>query len=100
MTLTARLRSVLSGARERAGGTGDADGETDSGGGGSVEDAESVAVPETNLFECSTCDTVYVAVEKSTCSTCGTDVREVSATLSREREGDQRAASTTEQRTS
>lgn len=82
MTLTARLRSVLSGARERAG-RGAANPVGSSGGPGHAG-SESRPVPDTNLYECETCDTVYVAVEKSDCSTCGEPVEQVSATLSRE----------------
>lgn len=84
MALTARLRSVLSDARERAGRAEDSDDAARPGRPGSAERAESRDVPETNLYECATCDTVYVAEEKSTCSTCENDVEEVSATLSRE----------------
>ncbi|WP_436925664.1 hypothetical protein [Halosimplex amylolyticum] len=84
MALTARLRSVLNDARERAGRADDSDDAPRPGGAGSADRAESRDVPETSLYECVTCDTVYVAEEKSTCSTCGNDVEEVSATLSRE----------------
>ncbi|WP_415379230.1 hypothetical protein [Halosimplex sp. TS25] len=84
MALTARLRSVLSDARERAAGGDDSDDATRPDGPGTVDRTESRDVPETNLYECSTCDTVYVAREKSTCSTCGEDVEQVSSTLSRE----------------
>ncbi|ELZ28116.1 hypothetical protein C475_04905 [Halosimplex carlsbadense 2-9-1] len=78
MALTTRLRSVLSDARERAGG-GDAATPDDPAAGD-----ESPPEPTTGLFECSACGTVYVAEEKSTCSSCDEPVEEVSATLSRE----------------
>jgi len=77
MALTTRLRSVLSDARERAGGgAGDADASTGAG--------EPTDEPTTGLFECPACGSVYVAEEKSTCSSCDEPVEEVSATLSRE----------------
>jgi predicted RNA-binding Zn-ribbon protein involved in translation (DUF1610 family) len=79
MALTARLRSVLSDARERAGG-----GEADTPSGDSAAGEESPAEPATGLFECPACGTVYVAEQKSTCSSCDEPVEEVSATLSRE----------------
>jgi hypothetical protein len=78
MPLTARLRSVLSDACDRAGG--DAAATTDSPG----EDRDSTAEPTTGLFECPACGNVYVAEEKSTCSSCDEPVEGVSATLSRE----------------
>ncbi|WP_436908637.1 hypothetical protein [Halosimplex marinum] len=78
MPLTARLRSVLSDARERAGG-GDAAASS-----GPGEDGGSTEEPSSGLFECPACGTVYVADEKSTCSSCDEPVEEVSATLSRE----------------
>lgn len=37
--------------------------------------------PQSSLFECPECDKTFVAVEKATCSSCGADVREISATL-------------------
>ncbi|QPV61256.1 hypothetical protein I7X12_10790 [Halosimplex litoreum] len=82
MALTARLRSVLSDARERAGreDTGDAD--APAGDPGASND--SPVEPSAGLFECPACGTVYVAEEKSTCSSCDESVEEVSATLSRE----------------
>ncbi|WP_459191294.1 hypothetical protein [Halosimplex sp. J119] len=83
MALTARLRSVLSDARERAGRTEESDEAAQPGRPGPA-DHDGSDVPETSLYECETCDTVYVAEEKSTCSTCGNAVEEVSATLSRE----------------
>jgi len=79
MALTTRLRSVLSDARERAGG-----GAADAPRGGPAEGEESPAEPTAGLFECPACGTVYVAEEKSTCSSCDEAVEEVSATLSRE----------------
>ncbi|MFC7141166.1 hypothetical protein ACFQMA_15180 [Halosimplex aquaticum] len=84
MALTARLRSVLSDARERAGRGEGSDDAARPDEPGATDRGESRDVPETNLYECATCDTVYVAEEKSTCSTCGNAVEEVSATLSRE----------------
>ncbi|WP_135365801.1 hypothetical protein [Halosimplex halophilum] len=78
MPLTTRLRSVLSDARERAGG--DDAATTDGPGDG----GESTAEPTTGLFECPACGNVYVAEAKSTCSSCDEPVEEVSATLSRE----------------
>ncbi|QLH76047.1 hypothetical protein HZS55_01425 [Halosimplex rubrum] len=78
MALTTRLRSVLSDARERAGG-GDTATTDDP-----AEGGESTAEPTAGLFECPACGTVYVAEEKSTCSSCDEPVEEVSATLSRE----------------
>jgi hypothetical protein len=82
MALTARLRSVLSDARERAGreDTGDADAPA----GGPTDAGEPAEEPSAGLFECPACGTVYVAEEKSTCSSCDESVEEVSATLSRE----------------
>ncbi|WP_436929854.1 hypothetical protein [Halosimplex halobium] len=77
MPLTTRLRSVLSDARERAG----SDDATTTDG---LGDGESTADPATGLFECPACGNVYVAEEKSTCSSCDEPVEEVSATLSRE----------------
>lgn len=74
MALTARLRSVLSDARDRAGGS-----EADAPAGD-----DSPVEPTAGLFECPACGTVYVAEEKSTCSSCDEPVEEVSATLSRE----------------
>lgn len=76
MTFAARLRSVISDARDRAGG--------DSGGTVSPGRDRASTAPETSLFECQACHTVYVAVEKSTCSSCDTAVEEVAATLSTE----------------
>jgi len=77
MALTTRLRSVLSDARERAGGGDDgASGDRD-------ESTEPTPEPTAGLFECSACGTVYVAEQKSTCSSCDEPVEEVSATLSR-----------------
>jgi len=35
-----------------------------------------------SLYHCSNCDTIYVAVEKKTCATCGTAVETVRSTLS------------------
>ena len=34
-----------------------------------------------NLFQCSTCGTVYIDAQKSHCSTCDEDVEEVRSTL-------------------
>jgi rRNA maturation endonuclease Nob1 len=36
--------------------------------------------PKPSLYECPACTTVYVAVEKETCSTCGTTVEQVGST--------------------
>jgi len=82
MALTTRLRSVLSDARERAGGS-DA-GDSDVPGGDATGADGSTEEPTAGLFECSACGTVYVAEEKTTCSSCDEPVEEVSATLSRE----------------
>ncbi|WP_123535620.1 hypothetical protein [Halosimplex salinum] len=84
MTLTTRLRSVLSDARERAGRDGETDGIAESSGGRPRGATGSRSSPETKLFECDTCNDVYVAVEKSTCSTCGNAVEQVPSSLSRE----------------
>lgn len=49
-----------------------------------VQSAVSSPTTETtqsSLFLCSSCDSVYIATEKQTCSTCGTPVRQVRATL-------------------
>ena len=54
---------------------------TDSGARG-AEDA-SGAEPDSSLFQCSHCDEVYIALEKDRCSSCRTEVTEVSPTLSR-----------------
>jgi len=82
MALRTRLRSVLNDARERATGVrtdeGQPLGRTRTGG------AASSAERNTKLFECPSCETVYVAVEKSACSNCDAPVEEVSATLSGE----------------
>lgn len=77
MTLTGRLRSVLTDAKERAAG----DVSADTRGSDGARPDESPPDSETSLFECARCDNVYVAVEKSTCSTCESAVDEVSATL-------------------
>ena len=36
---------------------------------------------QSDLFHCSSCDTVYVATGKRTCSKCETDVEQVRSTL-------------------
>jgi hypothetical protein len=36
---------------------------------------------ESSLFACQECNSVYVALEKQTCSSCGTAVEEIPATL-------------------
>jgi hypothetical protein len=41
--------------------------------------AEQSDAPEPSLYECPACTTVYVAVEKDTCSTCGTSVEQVAS---------------------
>jgi len=80
MALRTRLRSVLNDARERATGV-----QTDDGpplGRTRTRGGASSATRNTKLFECPSCENVYVAVEKSTCSDCDTPVEEVAATLS------------------
>jgi hypothetical protein len=84
MALRTRLRSVLNDARERATGV-----QADDGpplGRTRTRGAASSATRNTKLFECPSCENVYVAVEKSACSNCDTPVEEVSATLSGENE--------------
>ena len=45
-------------------------------------DAGADAEPRSSLFQCSECDVVYIALEKDKCSSCRTEVTEVSPTLS------------------
>ena len=33
--------------------------------------------PSSRLFQCPSCETVYIAYTKETCGTCGTDITEV-----------------------
>ncbi|ADD03788.1 small CPxCG-related zinc finger protein [Natrialba magadii ATCC 43099] len=51
-------------------------------------EAESAANSRTgasgNLFQCSTCKSVYIAEEKETCPSCETDVEQVRSTFERE----------------
>ncbi|MFB6173224.1 MAG: hypothetical protein ABEI39_01135 [Halobacteriales archaeon] len=75
MSFGSRIRAVLSDARARAGG----EAAVGTAGRGAATDR-----PDTSLFECPDCHTVYVAVEKSTCSSCDAAVEEVAATLSTE----------------
>ena len=37
--------------------------------------------PDSSLFQCAECDVVYIALEKERCSSCRTEVDEVSPTL-------------------
>lgn len=46
-----------------------------------TNDTEDSERAETTLFRCPSCDDVYVAVEKDTCSKCGGDVEAVPSTL-------------------
>lgn len=45
------------------------------------EDPTEESVASSNLFQCSTCGTVYIAAEKHVCSNCDVPVEEVQATL-------------------
>lgn len=65
MTLTDRLRSVLTDAKERA--AADDSGTAIHASGSHRE--ESAGEPETSLFESTSCDSVFVAVENSTALT-------------------------------
>lgn len=38
--------------------------------------------PDSSLFQCTECGTVYIATDKDECSTCGTDTDRVPSTLS------------------
>lgn len=71
-----RIRSVLrltSGAAARSG-TGDAGQRASSG-------SEQTVDAPGNLFHCSTCGSVYIAVEKDVCPECETEVEQVRSTL-------------------
>jgi hypothetical protein len=50
--------------RARAGNTGD-------------DDADVADEPESNLYECPSCESVYVAIDKETCSACRTQVEQI-----------------------
>lgn len=47
------------------------------------EDPSSPDEPQPALFQCPDCESVYVAVDKRTCTTCETAVEQVPSTLSR-----------------
>lgn len=40
------------------------------------------STPDSKLFSCPQCDVVYLALEKDVCSSCRSEVREVSTTFS------------------
>lgn len=40
-------------------------------------EAESTPEPESNLFECPSCESVFVAIEKDTCASCRTPVEQI-----------------------
>ncbi|AUG47333.1 hypothetical protein BVU17_07280 [Haloarcula taiwanensis] len=39
--------------------------------------ADSTGEPESNLYECPSCDSVFVAIDKETCSSCRTPVERI-----------------------
>ena len=44
--------------------------------GGSGDDADADE-PESNLYECPSCESVFVAIDKETCSSCRTSVERI-----------------------
>lgn len=58
-------------------GTGGREASTD----GGRAQAETTTRPPSTLYHCPDCDTVYVASDKQTCGTCGTDVTNVESTV-------------------
>lgn len=48
---------------------------------GSVMNGDEIRENASKLFACTTCETVYIAIEKQTCPKCDTPVQEVSDTL-------------------
>jgi len=44
---------------------------------GSEDGTDAVEEPESNLYECPSCDAVYVAIDKETCSSCRTSVERI-----------------------
>ena len=69
-----RIRSTLFAGDDRSAEDADADG---------VEADDSEPSPDApgNLFQCSTCGTVYIDSEKNACSSCETNVEEVRSEL-------------------
>lgn len=47
------------------------------------EDPTPPEAPESTLFQCPDCESVFVAIDKETCDTCDAAVEEVPSTLSR-----------------
>ena len=45
-------------------------------------DEQRSSTPDSKLFSCPTCDVVYLALEKDVCSSCSSEVQEVSPSLS------------------
>ncbi|MFU1781671.1 hypothetical protein ACM16X_09845 [Haloarcula japonica] len=39
--------------------------------------ADTAEEPESNLYECPSCDAVFVAIDKETCSSCRTSVKKI-----------------------
>lgn len=74
--LRERIRSTLFASSDRS--TGETDG---AGAAGSGRDAEPNPDAPGNLFQCSSCGTVYIDAEKRACSECETDVEQVRSTL-------------------
>lgn len=56
---------------------------TEGGDASTADDSERMAsTPDSKLFSCPQCDVVYLALEKDVCSSCRSEVREVSTTFS------------------
>ena len=56
---------------------------TEGGDASAASDSEPASsTPDSKLFSCPQCDVVYLALEKDVCSSCRSEVREVSTTFS------------------
>jgi len=44
---------------------------------GNEDGTDAPEEPESNLYECPSCDAVYVAIDKETCSSCRTPVERI-----------------------
>ena len=79
--LTARVTGLITQFRQRV------QLRPDAGTGANIPPVRSVPdrsseTPDSNLYHCSECASVYIALEKDTCSRCNVTVKQVPATLS------------------
>ncbi|WP_336339093.1 hypothetical protein [Haloarcula brevis] len=65
------VSDVLSGGKRRSDGRRQSDTGDGSGGEAAADESES------NLFECPSCESVFVAIDKETCSACQTPVERI-----------------------